>query len=74
MPIPAATLIAEILAELNKQYMGTGVLSATIEGKAGADGTYTTQVKPKIGSMPIDSGLSKAIATAVGTVISKYLP
>ena len=73
MATSAAALIADIYAELNNQSMGNGILSATIESTPGKNGTLSTKVKPKVGAMPIDQGLAKAIATAVGKAVAKAI-
>lgn len=73
MPLNSATLSSAIKAKLIALPMGTGVISASVGGAAGKDGTMTTTMTPTVGPMKMDPGMAAVIADAVAEAVVIHL-
>lgn len=73
MPLNPAALAADIKAQLAAIPMGTGILSATVAGAPGPNGTVNTSCAPVPGPMIMDPGMANAIAQAVAIAVVKHI-
>jgi|WetSurSiteA1Bulk_404760.scaffolds.fasta_scaffold19683_3 hypothetical protein len=73
MPLNPVALAADIKALLVTIPMGTGVVSASVAGTPGPDGTMNTSCSAVPGPILMDPGLANTIAQAVATAVVKHL-
>ena len=73
MPLNPVALAADIKASLATISMGDGILSASVDGVAGEDGTMETTCTPTPGPVYMNAGMANAIAQAVANAVVKHL-
>lgn len=73
MPLNPDVLAANIKALLTSLPMGNGIVSASVSGASGPDGTITTTCVPKPGPIMMDPAMADTIAKAVATAVVTHI-